>query len=35
MKMFVKTLTGKTIKFEVEAFDTIEHFINKAKEKGT
>ena len=34
MQIFVKTLTGKTITFEIEASDTIETFINKAKEKG-
>ena len=35
MQIFVKTLTGKTITLEVDASETIENFINNAKEKGS
>ena len=35
MQIFVKLLTGKTVTLEVEASDTIENVIDKAKEKGS
>ena len=33
MQIFVKTLTGKTITLEVEAFDTIENVKTKIQDK--